>query len=280
MRKYLTSTTAMMAAILVVLAAIGIWIIVTAEGDEQADEPAADVTKADEEEPAVGGGPADAPEAVETEEPGDTEAAGDELDDEASPRLDEPMLDEPDLDKPDLEDDSSVEAFEDEQETPEPPEPPQVDDEDQESAYRADDAPEAEILDVVPPDEPTSEGGGPVGEETPDEESRQELDGPQDEAQAPEDEEDWSDDEETADEETPQDEEGADEEDGERAQPQRVEDLMRDLDREEGGGASPDDPQTAPIPPPEQPAADEPAIDRPSLRRAPAPSRPGEEDDE
>lgn len=237
MRKYLTSTTAVMVIVLVVLVAIGVWLIVTTEGDEQDVEPSADVTQA-EEDPAVGGGPEAAPQE-------DEEA----VEEETAPQLEQPQLDEPQLEQPDLEDGTAPESMEapgdDEQAAPEPPAPPEVDEDDQEAAYRADEAPEAEILGVEPPDASNQEGGGPV-----------------DEQQA-------------SDEEELQDEEAMDEE---RTQPQRVEDLMKQLDREEGRAVPDQQQQRAPAPPPpEESPQDEPLIERPSLRTAPAPSRPGED---
>lgn len=279
MRKLLTSSNAAMVAVLIVLVAVGLWVIVGPEETEpqQTEKPAA-----------VGGGPN---ETVDEQAPTDGESATEdgeaqdnleqpdlEQDDPAGPPPATGLIDPSELARPESAD--VVESVEDDEAVDEVDE--EVDQEtsdvDQEEAYRSDEAPEAEVLATEPPedDQQARGGGGPLdepneeAESDPDDEeldraadeAAAEIDGrtdqPQDEAKTPDD--------------TPvEGEEGGDGE----TRPQRVQDLMNDLEREEGGVERPQG-DSQPPQPPDQPTSDDSLIERPSLRTAPEPERPGE----
>ncbi|QDG54541.1 hypothetical protein FIV42_28490 [Persicimonas caeni] len=273
MRDFLTSTTGVMAAVLLVLVAVGIWAIFAEDDPEQAQRYD-DATQV-EEPRAVGGGPIEGDESQTDGEEPDTEpdTEPDELDepDLETPEADrEPSTEEPDEYDPQI--DPQQPMSEPQPPGPPPDEVPEGADADQEAAFRADTAPEAEVIAVEPADSPSPrEGGGPLDDEqTGDEQTADEND---EDARAIEEEQT---------EEPPEEDQGGTEhlDEGrttEPTQPQQVEDLMEQLQREESGGQVDPD-RRAPIPPPsESPSADEPMIDRPSLRSAPRPSRPGEE---
>ena len=292
MRKLLSSSNATMVAVLVVLVAIGAWAILAS-----VDEPA---TPTAEQASAVGGGPI---EPADRRTQKQNKPAAEPV--EAPANLDKPDLapeeaiEPSNLDRPEAADGAEGVQSEDEPASAssgsESQSSPESDDTtgdvDQEEAFRDDDAPEAEVIATEPPEShaPSAgeqsatderqarQGGGPIDEPNVDDE---ELDRAADEAAARIDAENADNAENTASEDESATSErtgGAEETAGGESgtQPQRVEDLMNDLERDEGGVKGLRDQFQSP-PPSDQPSADESIIDRPSLREAPRPSRAGE----